>query len=356
MQTQARIPKLGHTLLAPLFFAALLLTACEKDAPLSKGEGQGDQTDPVELQVPSHFPKPKIPADNQLTEARVELGKRLFFDPILSRDSTISCASCHKQKLAFTDGRKTSVGIKGRKVNRNAPSLTNLVFRQRFNWDGGVDALRKQIFVPVQAHNEMDMTFEELEQRLRQHPEYPALFDEAYGRKPDTYSIIRAIASYERTLVSASSPYDRYLQGDSSALSASQKRGMRLFFSEEAECFHCHNGALFSDHAMHNNGIKAQYEDKGRFDVTGNQRDIGKFLTPTLRNIAVTAPYMHDGSFATLEAVLDHYASGGKDHPNQSVLIQPLELSEQDKQDIINFLHSLTDERFLENSEHQPGN
>jgi cytochrome c peroxidase len=327
----------------------LSLAGCERDEPVS-----GLESGEVELNAPAHFPEPVIPQDNKLTKARVELGKRLFFDPILSRDSTISCASCHDQKKAFTDGLPTAVGIKGRKVNRNSPTLANLVFRERFNWDGGVDELKKQIFVPVQAHNEMDMTFEELEQRLRNHREYPQLFEKAYDRQPDTYSIIRAIASYERTLISANSPYDQYLQGDSSALTASQKRGKRLFFSEKAECFHCHNGALFSDHAFHNNGIKAQYEDKGRFDITGNQRDIGKFLTPTLRNIAVTAPYMHDGSVKTLEAVMDHYAEGGKDHPNQSVLIQPLDLTEKDKQDLINFLHSLTDERFLNNPEHQP--
>jgi cytochrome c peroxidase len=326
------------------------ITGCKPDDPLTRDR----EPTPYVLSVPGYFPPINTPNDNQLTDARVALGKRLFYDPLLSIDSTISCGSCHQPSLAFTDGRTLPFGVQNRVVPRNAPSLANLGFYPAFNWDGGVPTIELQAFVPIQNHVEMDMPFDTLVARLRRHPQYPQLFREAYNREPDNYSIVRALAAFQRTLVSASSPYDRYIQGDSSALTPAQKRGMALFFGERAECFHCHGGALFTDNTFQNNGLYLNYTDEGRGRVTGRSYDVGKFKVPTLRNIALTAPYMHDGSLQTLEQVVQHYSTGGQPHPNRSALLRPFTLTTQERQDLVDFLHALTDSAFINNPAHAP--
>ncbi|MCS6904018.1 MAG: cytochrome c peroxidase [Bacteroidia bacterium] len=327
------------TLKVIIWLEIILLVGCQKEniqAPAPKDEFYS-------LNLPPHFPQPEIPEDNLLTKNRVELGRLLFSDPILSRDSTVSCASCHKSELAFADNRSISPGVQGRLGKRNAPSLLYRAYATSLNWDGGVPTLELQALVPIQDHAELDMDFGTLVERLKRHPRYPALFQAAYQTEPNEAGIVKALAAFQRTLIKGTSDYDRYLLGDSSALSPSAKRGKDLFFSETAECFHCHSGLFFTDETFQNNGLYAEYKDQGRFLITGRERDKGKFRVPSLRNVALTAPYMHDGSIPTLEAVIEHYMKGGAKHPAKSPLIRPFTLTPQQKEDLINFLKSLTD-------------
>jgi cytochrome c peroxidase len=325
-----------------LWLGAVLLLAlaqgCEKEKikePLAD--------EPYELNLPPHFPLPEIPEDNLLTKNRVELGRLLFADPILSRDSTVSCASCHKSEFAFADNRAVSPGVGNRLGARNAPSLTYRAYATSLNWDGGVPSLELQALAPIQAHFELDMDFATLVERLKRSPRYPSLFQAAYQTPPNEVGIVKALAAFQRTLIKGTSDYDRYLQGDSAALSPSAKRGKDFFFGETAECFHCHTGLLLTDETFQNNGLYSEYKDQGRFLITGRERDKGKFRVPSLRNIELTAPYMHDGSLPTLEAVIDHYASGGAMHPAKSTLVRKFHITQQEKEDLINFLKSLTD-------------
>jgi len=290
------------------------------------------------------FPDPPSPADNLPTSNRLALGKRLFSDPILSRDSSISCASCHIESLAFTDGLPKSKGVRGKTAFRNAPSLINCAYLPNTMWDGGVPTLEQQVLAPISNPLEMDFDANKIVSRILAHPTYPELFRRAYGEAPSVYSLTRAISCYERTLVSGTSRYDRFLYGhDTSALSAREKRGKDLFFGEKCECFHCHGEYNFTDNSFKNNGIYANYPDSGRARITLKKSDLGSFRVPSLRNVARTAPYMHDGSLPTLDAVIDHYISGGKANPNKSGLLKPMHLTAQEKQDLIAFLKALTD-------------
>lgn len=325
-----------------------VLVGCYPDPPFLNPE-----RDP--LSFPSHFPAIQLSDAQQLTPERVALGKRLFFDKSLSRDSTVSCGSCHRQDIGFTDGLETSIGIEGRRVPRNAMHLANLAWATSQFWDGGVPTLELQVIAPIENPLEMDNTIGEVLNRLGADPTYVAAFTEAYGRGPDLHTLTHAIAAFERTLISDQSPFDRFVTGeDPSALSPAAVRGMTLFFGEKAECFHCHSGNLLSDFTFQNNGLYANYPDAGRFNVTNNPQDIGKFKTPSLRNVAITAPYMHDGSIATLEDVIRHYESGGKGHVNQNPLVRPFALTDQERADLLAFLNALTDTEFLTNPAHRP--
>jgi len=326
------------------------MPACSNDTPIVK--------EVFELIVPDHFPDPDlyIPPDNPLTQEKVDLGKMLFFDPILSSDSSISCSSCHLPSLAFSDPRKVSLGVNSRPGRRQAPALINQLYNQSFFWHGSVESLERQVLAPIESPDEMNSTIKAVIERLEQHPEYPQLFEQAFGTLPTPNALTDAIASFERTLISANSPYDAYVAGDENALSESQKRGMELFFGEKAECFHCHGGFNFNSgepSVFQNNGLYEMYKDQGRWEITGKESDRAKFKTPTLRNIAYTMPYMHDGSFSTLEQVIDHYASGGADHPNKSSLVRRFILSEEEKTDLVNFLNALSDPSFVSNSDFQ---
>lgn len=300
-----------------------------------------------QLILPTGFPEPVIPEDNQLTQARIDLGKRLFNDPILSRDSSISCASCHKRAAGMADDLAISPGIKGRLGFRNAPTLANVAYHPYFFKEGGSPTLEMQMLGPIEDENEMGFNAAELAQRLLGHPFYDSLALAAYNRPMDLFVLTRAIASFERTLISGDSPYDRYTTGDSAAMSEAAIRGMNLFFSETTNCASCHDGHDFSTYDIHNNGLYAEYADLGRYRVSLDSADIGKFKVPTLRNIAATAPYMHDGSLPDLASVIRHYNHGGQGHANQHELIRPLNLSQQEQEDIIEFLHHLSDEAFL---------
>lgn len=321
------------------------LVACRKDdsqLPLPP------ETDEYTLRIPFGFPVPVIPADNVLTKSRVALGKRLFYDPALSADSTRSCASCHAPHLAFSDSTAVSLGIKNRLGTRNSPSLANVAYQQKLLREGGVPTLEMQVLVPIQEHNEFDFNILLVAERLSRMPEYVAMAEKAYGRAPDPFVITRAIAAFERTLLSGGSPYDEwFFQGKNAAVSAAVKRGYDLFQSEKLSCGKCHEGFLFTNQSFANNGLYAVYPDSGRIRLTGLESDRAVFKVPSLRNIALTAPYMHDGSLTTLETVLDHYQTGGKAHPNRSVLLQPFALTVQERADVLAFLQSLTDAGFV---------
>ncbi len=323
----------------------LFLWACQK-------EQQTDLPGPEEplLAVPPGFPLPNFPVDNELTAARFALGKRLFYDVIMSRDSTISCASCHAPNFAFSDSVAFSPGVGGLAGKRNAPSLANVAYHPYFTREGGVPTLEMQILVPIQEHNEFDFNILLIADRLKTDSMYTRMSREAYGRDPDFYVITRSIACFERSLISGQSPFDEFFfQGKTNALNASERRGKDLFFSEKTNCSNCHSGFNFSNYAFENNGLYVTYPDPGRFRLTEDTADIARFKVPTLRNLTVTAPFMHDGSFSSIEAVVDHYNSGGENHPHKSPLVRPLGLSNQEKSDLVAFLKSLTDSKFLKN-------
>ena len=315
-----------------------LFTSCKKSE-------SADGNSVINLKIPKGFPYPTIPSDNQITANRVALGRKLFFDPILSRDSTISCSSCHHNDFFYIDTFPVSKGVSGRLGTRNAISLINVAWQQSMFWDGGVPTLEEQVLAPIEAHNEMDYDENLVVTRLLNSKEYVSLVQKAYNKAPSVYTLTRAIACFERTLVGTHSKFDDYqYYGDTNALSASEKNGMNIFFGEKGECFHCHNEYNFTTNDYRNNGIYLQYSDSGRARITLLSSDVGKFKVPSLRNVAMTAPYMHNGGFASLEQVVDHYNSGGQNNPNKDPLIRPLNLSNAEKTDLINFLKALTDQ------------
>ncbi len=306
------------------------------------------------LLVPEGFPAPGFPVDNAFSEDRWALGKKLFFDPVLSVDSTISCASCHRPQLAFSDDQAVSLGVEGRAGTRNAPSLANVAYQPYLLREGGVPTLEMQILVPIQEHAEFDFNILLIADRLQQDSVYVRMSRQAYSRDPDPFVITRAIATFERSLLSGDSRYDAYAHGKLSDLSIRENLGMQLFFSERLACSVCHAGFNFTDYSFQNNGLYDSYPDPGRFRLTGDEADRALFKVPSLRNVAVTGPYMHDGSVPTLEAVIEHYDSGGANHPHKSPLIRPLHLTSGEKQALAEFLRMLTDDHFITNSKFRP--
>ncbi len=303
----------------------------------------------VVMDVPPYFLPFALPADGELTEAKVALGRRLFYDPVLSRDSTISCASCHMQESAFTDGRAVSLGIDGRTTMRNAPTLANLAWQPYLFADGGVPSLEQQVEAPVFAHEEMDFSFSGINLRLSTDDSYVQEFEAAFGREPDAYAITRAIAAFERTMVSGNSRFDRFFyMNQEDALTESEKRGWQIFSGPVGNCTACHSLPFFTDFSFRNIGLYEAYADSGRARVTRVSSDNGRFKVPTLRNVALTAPYMHDGSMPDLESVVEHFSSGVKDHPNLDPEVYSLHLTDQQMADLVAFLGSLTDVGFIE--------
>ena len=329
-----------------LFILLSLLCACQKEA-----SSPMDET-PYELNIPYGFPTPVFPEDNELTKARVALGKKLFYDPVISRDSSISCASCHKQALAFADDKTLSPGVEGRLGFRNSSPLVNLAYLTFVNKDGGVPKLDLQALVPIEDHAEMDNSILALADHLNTKEDYRAAFIKAYDEEASPFTITRALGAFLRTLISGDSPYDRSRQG-LQILSPEAVTGMNLFFSDKTNCSTCHSGFNFTDNSFKNNGLYEQYDDWGRRRVTSLMEDDGKFRVPTLRNIALTAPYMHDGSVSTLADVVNHYNEGGSNHSNKDALIKPLGLTTEEKGDLIEFLNALTDSTFINNPEFQ---
>ena len=299
-----------------------------------------------QIEIPFGFPKIIVPEDNPLSEAKIELGKKLFFEKLLSRDSSISCATCHNPKYAFTDGLEKAKGIKDREVSRNTPTLTNIAYNTSFLRDGVNPSLEAQVIVPIHEKNEFDFHILLVAERLKKKKEYVDLSLAAFGEIPNPKVISNAIASFERTLISGNSRYDQFtFQKDSSALSVNEIRGMHLFNNHN--CVSCHSGFNFTNGEVVNNGLYQQYEDIGKMRVTLDPKDKGAFKVPTLRNVALTAPYMHDGSLKSLEAVVDHYIKGGFDNPNKDNRIKKLSLSENERQDLVAFLKCLSDSSFI---------
>lgn len=335
-------PGLSRYLFWISIFLWVSFTACQSDPAVEINERYEDL-------LPVGFPLPEIPADNEPTPARIELGRALFYDVSLSADSTKSCASCHQQAYAFADPVALSEGIKGRKASRNTPSLANVAYQQKLLREGGLATLEMQVLVPVQEHNEFDFNLLSVAKRLQRNAYYVRLAKEGYNRNPDEYVITRAIASFERTLLAGNSPYFQYLnQNKKQAMSDSALRGMDLFMGEKTGCGHCHSGWLLTSQGYANNGLYQNYSDPGRMRLTGKPEDEAVFKIPSLHNVALTAPYMFDGSLPTLEAVIDHYAGGGQPHPNRHPAIKPFALSANEKADLIAFLHSLTDGDFIQ--------
>jgi cytochrome c peroxidase len=327
----------------------VLFSACKKDA----AENEPDEVN--RIVVPEGFAEITFPEDNAYSQPRWELGKKLFFDPVLSKDSTISCASCHNPALAFSDSVALSLGVKNRPGTRNSPTLTNVAYHPYFTREGGVPSLEMQVLVPIQEHNEFDFNIIPIAERLKNNSDYVALSKLAYNRTPDPFVVVRAIATFERSLISGNSAYDKYtFQNESLALTENEKAGMDLFFSQKTQCSQCHSGFNFSNYVFENNGLYNNYTDEGRRRLTNRQEDFALFKVPTLRNIGVTAPYMHDGSLATLEDVVEHYNSGGKNNPQKSKHIQPLNLTEIEKEQLVAFLKSLTDYEFINNPKFKP--
>jgi len=299
---------------------------------------------PFILEIPEGLPQPTIPEDNPITAPKVALGKALFFDPIVSRDFDLSCASCHLPNFAFSDTVAFSVGTENKLGDRNSPSLLNSAYKPYLFKDGGIKSLELQIFAPLDHVAELNLAYSVLEQRLQNHPHYPKLFEEVFGRKPDMYGFIRAIATYERTLLSANSPYDFHFLRGEPTLNSEELLGFEVFKSDSAACITCHSGVFFTNYQFENIGLYANFTDQGRKKVTQKAEDEGKFVVPTLRNLAKTAPYMHDGSLKTLDAVLLFYESGGNPHPNKSALIKPFKLSQEHRKALLAFLNALNDE------------
>ncbi|HBJ86735.1 MAG TPA: cytochrome C peroxidase [Verrucomicrobiales bacterium] len=312
---------------------------------------------PFQFKMSSTFPIPPLPRDNPLIEERVALGERLFNDTALSRDGTLSCASCHPRETAFADPRKSSVGVEGRTGTRQGMPLFNLAWKTSFFWDGRARSLREQALIPIQDHLEMDETLENVVTKLGQSS--GAYFASAFDSPEVTPERIGlALENFLLTLTSHDSKFDRAMRGEEK-LSTEEQRGFELFMMEReprmgslgADCFHCHGGALFTDHPFRNNGLAIDEADLGRFRVTKAAIDRGTFATPSLRNIAVTAPYMHDGRFTTLEQVLDHYSEGVRrtDTLDPNLAKHPdggLHLTAEEKRAVIAFLKTLTDRRF----------
>ncbi|MBL7804013.1 MAG: c-type cytochrome [Saprospiraceae bacterium] len=280
-----------------------------------------------------------------------ELGERLFFDPILSADRTISCASCHKPEYAFADTLPFSLGIRGQHTTRNTPTAMNMGSRPYFFYDGRVATLADQALHPIRNPIEMGLPIPDAVRRLAKHKQYKRWFADIYHRPVDSLALGDALAAFEFTLETADTPNDRWLNGDTAAMTASQRRGRQIFL-KKGRCFDCHFSPDFTGDEFRNVGLYtgAAHDDVGRFAVTKDSADLGKFKVPGLRNVAVTAPYMHDGRFRTLREVIDYYdqpINFVKNPVNADSLVQtPLGLTEQEKVDLENYLHALTDDRF----------
>lgn len=357
---------------ALLLVVALAVSGCARETP-------------YEWQLPPGFPQPRVPEDNALTVEKVELGRHLFYDKRLSANGAQACASCHRQSHAFSEEAAIATGSTGQQHHRNSMALVNVAYTATFTWaHSGINTIEQHVLLPLFGDKPVEMGAagheQEILARLRGDPGYEKLFARAFPGASERVTfdnVAKALASFVRTLISFGSPFDRYAYyGEDGALTQSQVRGMNLFMSERLECAHCHAGfnfsqfvthesAAVSERAFHITGLYPQSEtyisgaDYGLFAVTGQPADQDRFKAPTLRNIERSAPYMHDGSLATLNEVIDFYSAGGRvltegprsgdgrAHPGKSPFIRGFTLTAQEREDLLAFLSSLTDERFL---------
>ncbi|MFM2194545.1 MAG: hypothetical protein RL092_145 [Bacteroidota bacterium] len=302
---------------------------------------------PIAYQIPSFFPEMDIPADNMPSEARMELGKKLFYDVQLSRDYSHHCGSCHALSAAFTDGQRVSV-IHENSIKRNAPTLVNLAWSPYLMAEGGVPNLELQALAPIHESHEFNLSMQELILRLQENEEYELLSQRAYQRSIDAFVITRALACFQRSFISGDSKFDRVYYLKQENFSVSEQRGFDLFFSDQTQCSSCHAPPFFTSYEFASLGLTDG--DEGLKRKTYREEDAGKFKTPTLRNIEITGPYMHNGSFGSLEEVIEFYNAGGGPGRNKSNKINPLLLTEQEKQDLVAFLKTLTDWNFVQNA------
>jgi cytochrome c peroxidase len=308
----------------------------------------------IELVIPQGFPQPVYNfSGNPLTADGFKLGRKLFYDPILSRDNSTSCESCHQQFAAFAHlDHPVSHGIDNQFGTRNAPALFNLIWHSSFMWDGGINHIEVQPIAPITNPIEMDETLPSVISKLKNHPEYPSLFKKAFGTDSITSQLmLRAFAQFMGMMNSYNSKYDKYLRGEAE-LSAQEQNGLNIFRSR---CESCHREPLFSDFTFRNNGLDDVFADSGRAHITNLAEDIGKFKVPSLRNVAVSRPYMHDGRFQTLSQCIDHYRFHVKQSPTlDPLLTNGITLSENEKQDLLQFLSTLTDYEFINDPRFKP--
>lgn len=353
-------------------FAIVALAACRPEPePVDPDEGGGSHTaTPYTLAIPANFPPMTIPSDNPMTVEGVKLGRYLFYEERLSGNNTQSCASCHAQAFAFSDhGSQFSTGIDGLQGDRNSMVLQNLGWETRFFWDGRALTLEEQILEPVENPIEMHETWPNAVAKLQADPAYRELFHDAFGTSSiDKYKAAKAMAQFLRTMISGNSRFDQFQRGE--IVPTLLEQGGILLTQQEggdpanglggqwgADCFHCHphGGARFTDGLLRNNGLDSQFTDLGLGGITGLPQDMGLFKTPSLRNVAVSAPYMHDGRFNTLEEVIEHYNSGGHPSPTISPFMKytvgGLQLTQDKKDQLMAFLNMLTDPEFLSNPE-----
>ena len=340
--------------------AAVFIACSQQPTPVAPAVAAKPTGTPIPIVAPLGLPPVPIPADNPPTAETVALGRRLYYDTALSVDNTVSCSTCHDPKFGFGDGEQFSEGVRKQLGNRNSPTVFNTAYYTTQFWDGRAGSLEQQAEGPVQNPVEMGHALKGVERRLMADPSYKAEFKKAFSADVITYEMVgKAIASFERTVVSGNSPFDRYMYGgDKKALSASAKRGLEVFRNpKRGNCAVCHTieekYALFMDNKFHNLGAgvklningETELTDLGRFKVTNVESEKGAFKTPSLRNIALTAPYLHDGSRRNLKEVLDFYVGGGNSNPHRDKEIRPLDfLTGQEQADLIEFMKSLTGE------------
>lgn len=357
-----------HYLLVTLLFSLFLFSCDNKDDAIVVDEYVAT---PMPLNVPTIFqqllPDPMIPSNNPQSVEGVALGRKLFYDNILSADGTQACASCHDPQFAFTDIRRFSIGIDGIEGTRNSMPIFNVAwnFDGNFFWDGRANSVEDQAFGPVINPIEMHNTWPNAVSSLQNSSVYPNLFLAAFGTSTiDSTMVTKALAQFERTLISGNSKFDKHLLGEAT-LTASELNGLDVFMDESrGDCFHCHgnpNNPLWTDNAFHNNGLDATFADLGLGEFTGDPRDFGLFKSPSLRNLAYTAPYMHDGRFANLDEVINHYSEGlvyseTIDPLMKTIAEGGVHLSEADKADLKAFLLSLSDPSFISNPDFQDPN
>lgn len=309
----------------------------------------------VQVRIPAGFPPIDYPLGNEPTKLRIELGRRLFYDNRLSANQELNCGSCHVLSAAFTDGRMVSPGIHGISGMRNSPTLVNLAWMKRFMMEGGVPSLETQALAPLHDSLEMGSNMMLAVARLNLDPLMRELSRAAYNRDTlDAYVVTRALGCFQRTLISGDGRYDRYLQGQKNIVNENELRGRELFFSERTQCASCHSGVFYTDMDYHNIGLQEDYADVGKARATHRDEDMGRFKTPTLRNIQLTGPYMHDGSVSSLEEVVGFYNSGGRVHRNKDARMHPLDLTPQEQSDLVAFMTTLTDWNFVQNKDLLP--
>lgn len=365
--------KLNSTVWVIALLLLTMTTSCrrEEDPSLKNNNSyQPTLVDPKDI-FPAEFGMPPLPKDNPFTEEGIYLGRMLFYDPILSFDSSISCGSCHQQAYAFAEPRQFSKGIFGLIGSRNAPSLFNMAYSRKFFWDARSTSIREQIFEPIQAHNEMAMTLPLLNERLKKVERYKEYFNKAFNSEPNLIDMSLAMEQFLLSIVSNGSRFNKFFPGDNpQVMNQSELRGAFAFNglvdfdangkTKGADCFHCHGGELAQQQnpvmgGIANNGLDPIVTDKGFGAITNRDQDMGTFKTPSLLNIAVTGPYMHDGRFKTLEEVIEHYSTGIQ-YENPTIHPQlaahggvQMNLSETQKADLVAYLKSMTDSSFLVN-------